>query len=273
MVEEIDQGGILGGMGQELDSRALQRLQEYYREMSDGELLGVAVKPGDLTDMAREVMRGEMAHRGLKHEAVQPDARPTWVGEALDQSGWAPPAISGSILGSSPEMEFQPPMSSQVKPGEVSLRVFYDAFEAERACGFLEAAEVPFRVEDVAKPRSGIRVYDSPPVALSLIVDKSDRERAMGVLRNEMGLFPLQEVEEADPAVDDGTVATLGDFGRREDADEVVKVLDEARIWHRLTANPEGSAEDENAWILEVREIDLVKAGEVVEKAMGLPEG
>jgi hypothetical protein len=260
-------------MAQELASRALQRLQEYYREMSDGELLGVADKPDDLTEMAREVMRGEMAHRGLKVETPPPDASHGWVGDALDQSNWAPPAISGSILGSSPELEFEPPMSSQVKPGEVSLRVFYDAFEAERACGFLETAEVPFRVEDVAKPRSGFRVYDSPPVALSLIVDKGDRERAMAVLRKEMGLFPLQEVEEADPVVDDGTVATLGDFGRREDADEVAKVLDEARIWYRVTANPEGSAADENAWTLEVREIDLVKAGEVVEKAMGLPEG
>ena len=67
-----------------------------------------------------------------------------------------------------------------------------------------------------------------------------------------------------------GQLATLGDFGRREDADEVAKVLEEAGIWHRVTANPEGSAEDENAWTLEVREVDLMKAGEVVEKAMGL---
>ena len=88
-----------------------------------------------------------------------------------------------------------------------------------------------------------------------------------------MGLFPLQEVEEADAVVDDGTVATLGDFGRREDADDVARVLDEAGIWHRVTANPEGSAEEENAWTLEVREVDLVKAGEVVEKGMGLAEG
>jgi hypothetical protein len=53
----------------------------------------------------------------------------------------------------------------------------------------------------------------------------------------------------------------------------VAKALDEARIWHRVTANPEGTAADENAYTLEVREIDLVKAGDVVERAMNLPEG
>jgi hypothetical protein len=260
-------------MGQELDSQALQRLQEYYGEMSDGELLGIAAKPEDLTDMAREVMRGEMARRNLKLEDALPEAGHRWASEGLGEGSWTTPGLSGTIMGSSPELDMAPPQRSVVSAGESLLSTFHDAMEAGRACDFLEEAEVPFRVEDVAKPRGSLGVYEAPPVALSLIVDKKDRERAMGVLRKEMGLFPRQEVDEADTVVDDGTVATLGDFGRREDADEVAKVLEEAGIWHRVSANPEGSAAEENAWTLEVREIDLVKAGEVVEKAMGLPEG
>jgi hypothetical protein len=260
-------------MGRELDSQALQRLQEYYGEMSDGELLGIAERPDDLTDMAREVMQGEMAARSLKVEAPQPETGHRWASDGSTEGAWASQTISGTILGSSPELDMAPPQRSVVGAGESLLSTFHDAIEAGRACDFLKEAEVPFRLEDVAKPRNGLRAYESPPVALNLIVDKKDRERSMGVLRKEMGLFPLQEVEEADPVVDDGTVATLGYFGRREDADEVVKVLEEAGIWHRVTANPEGSAADENAWTLEVREIDLVKAGELVEKAMGLPEG
>jgi hypothetical protein len=260
-------------MGRELDSQALQRLQEYYGEMSDGELLGIAERPDDLTEVAREVMRGEMAARKLKVEAPEPEAGPRWASDALGQSAWMSPGISDSILGSSPELDMAPPKRSSIAAGESLLSTFHDAIEAGRACDFLKEAEVPFRLEDVAKPRSGFRGYDNPPVALNLIVDKMDRERAMAVLRKEMGLFPLQEVEEADPVVDDGTVTTLGYFGRREDADDVAKVLDDARIWHRVSANAEGSAAEENAWTLEVLEIDLVKAGEVVEKAMGLPEG
>ena len=60
-------------MAQELDSQMLQRLQENYREMSDGELLGLAAQPEDLTETAREVLRGEMAARGLKAEDAEGD--------------------------------------------------------------------------------------------------------------------------------------------------------------------------------------------------------
>ena len=202
---------MLGGMGRELDSQALQRLQEYYGEMSDGELLGIAERPDDLTDMAREVMRGEMASRNLKVEAPEPEGH-RWASAGSTEGAWASQTISGTILGSSPELDMAPPQRSVVGPGESLLSTFHDAIEAGRACDLLKEAEVPFRLEDVAKPRGSLGVYEAPPVALSLIVDKKDRERAMGVLRKEMGLFPLQEVEEADAVVDDGTAGDAGGF-------------------------------------------------------------
>lgn len=260
-------------MARELDSEMLQRLQSHYGQMSDGELLEVAARPEDLTDMAVEVMRGEMARRNLKAESPQVgDSRSRWqiqdgTRDVRPQSA-VPSGIAG-VLGSEPTLDMAQLENSGVGAGETLLGRFHDAIEVGRACDFLEQNEMEFRIEDVAQPRSGTGIYDSPPVALNLIVRKADRERAMAILRREMGLFPLQEVEEADEAVDDGTLATLGDFGRREDADGVGQILDDARIWHRITANPEGSAEEENAWTLEVREVDLVKAGDVVEKAMG----
>ena len=87
-----------------------------------------------------------------------------------------------------------------------------------------------------------------------------------------MGLFPLPTVEGTDELMDDGFVGTVGTFARREDAGEVIRVLDDAHIWHRMVANPEGTVEDEDCYTLEVREIDLVRAGELVERAMNLPE-
>jgi hypothetical protein len=86
-------------------------------------------------------------------------------------------------------------------------------------------------------------------------------------------MFPGQEVEEADEAVDDGTTAVLGAFGHRNDAEDVARVLSEAGVWHRITANAEGRVEDEDCYSLEVKEVDLVRAGEVVERGLGLPEG
>lgn len=261
-------------MAYELDSEMLQRLQSHYGAMADGELLELAAKPEDLTDAAREVMRGEMARRNLKVEV--PESLPTgsrWRTQEEARELWPESSsLPSAILGSGPTLDSAQPEGGEVRPGESLLGRFHDAIEVGRACEFLEANEVRFRIEDVAKPRSGSGAYDSPPVALNLIVDKVDRELAMAILRREMGLFPLQEVDEADAPVDDGTVGILGSFGHRADAENVAQVLDKERIWHRIVANPEGTVENEDAFTLEVREVDLVPAGEVVEKAMGLPE-
>ncbi len=70
-----------------------------------------------------------------------------------------------------------------------------------------------------------------------------------------------------------GRRAVLGAFGHRSDAEDVARVLEEAGIWHRIAANEEGSVEDEDAYTLEVKEVDLVRAGELVERAMNLPGG
>jgi hypothetical protein len=242
---------MLGGMAQELDSQVLQRLQEHYGEMSDGELLGIAARPDDLTEMAREVMRGEMARRGLKLEGTIP-MRDPYTGLEQDPL---------------PRPESKPNLSD----GMVVLMTFHDAITAGEACDQLEADGIEVEVRDVAeKSAGGGSFYGGPPVSLQVIVPSGDRDRAVKLLREKMGMFPLQEVEEADAAVDDGSVATLGTFGRRADAEDVASVLEDARVWHRVTANPEGSAENEDAWTVEVREIDLVKAGDLVEKAMGL---
>jgi hypothetical protein len=241
-------------MARELDSEMLRRLQEQYREMSDRELLGMAAKPADLTDFALEVLRGEMTHRGLKLDTETSSSNP----------------FTGTVGDPLPKPQF----GTKLADGSVVLIRFHDAMAAGEACDHLEAEGMDVTVRDVAaKDSGGGSFYGGPPVALEVIVPGTDRARAVTILREKMGLFPLQEVEEADAAVDDGTVTVLGYFGQRGDADEVARVLDEARIWHRIVANAEGTMEDENAFSVEVKEIDLVKAGDVVERAMDLPEG
>ncbi len=187
---------MLGGMGYELDSQVLQRLQVNYRGMSDGELLELAAKPDDLTEMAQQALRGELAARKLKVEAARPETGRRWASDALATgskfqeempAAWQNPAIPAGILGSAPTLDMAQPENSGVGVGESLLGRFHDAIEVGRACGFLEAEEVWFRIEDVAAPRGGGGVYDSPPVALNLIVKKTDRERAMAILRREDG--------------------------------------------------------------------------------------
>ena len=242
-------GDILCGMAMELDSEMLQRLQSNYGAMSDGELLVLAATPDDLTEVALEVLRGEITHRGLKPEPA----------EASDVGGYGLP---------------KPEFGTKLPDGSVVLMTFHDAMAVGNACDFLEAEGIEVNVRDVSeKDTAGGSFYGGPPVSLQVIVPGGDRERSVGILREKMGLFPLQEVEEADAVVDDGTESLLGSFGRRADAEEVAKVLEEAGVWHRIAANEDGSVENEDAFTLEVKEVDLVRAGDLVEKAMGLPEG
>lgn len=257
---------MLCGMAYELDSEASERLRKLYGAMSDSELLDLAAKPGDLTDIAQLVLRGELANRNLKVDAAEGERR--WATDSFAGSAsasGAAPAVAG-VMGAAPVVD--QPQESDDHPGESYLIVFYDAIKAAQACEALEAAEIWFRLEDIAKPAED-GMYGRA-VTLRISVRKQDHERAVAVLRREMGLFPLPEVTEADPVVDDGTVMPVGFFGRREDASAVSAALQQAGIWQRVSENPDGSEENEDAWLVEVREVDLTRAGDVVEKALGL---
>jgi hypothetical protein len=255
-------------MRNELETGAgMQRLVELYRDMSDAELLGLAARPGDLTEIALGVLRSEMGSRRL-----QVDAADGFDLEAGRLAG------AGAYLGTEfytdaqrePEMKPEPAAKGLAK-GTVVLSTFHDAIAAGEAIDLLEAEGMEIEVRDVAKEQGGGgSFYGGPPVALQVIVQQRDLRRAMAILREKMGLFPGQEVEEADEAVDDGTTAVLGAFGHRSDAEDVARVLEEAGIWNRIVANAEGRVEDEDCYSLEVKEVDLVRAGEVVEKVWGL---
>jgi Putative prokaryotic signal transducing protein len=218
-----------------------QRLYEQYQAMSDEELLGLAASLDDLTDVAQEVLGDELRRRRLQPKSV-----------AAARDATAERART---------------------PGTVVLMTSSDAIAAGEACGYLEDEGIELEVRDVAEQQTGMRSFAGlPPVALELIVPHADRNRAMTILREKMGLFPLQEVAIADEPEDDGTVSGLGDFGRRDQAEEVGQILADFGIWYRIVANPDGTEEAEDCYRLEVREIDLLRAGEVVEKKLNLPE-
>jgi len=44
----------------------LRKLETLYEQMSDGELRALDEKPEDLTDIAQQVLRAEVARRGLQ---------------------------------------------------------------------------------------------------------------------------------------------------------------------------------------------------------------
>jgi hypothetical protein len=227
-----------------------QRLGELYHAMSDGELLELGAGMDELTDAAQGVLQRELKSRKLVlHESL--------------------PEVSAGLARSFDE--------ENLEGGTVVLTTFHDAMDARGACEFLEDGDVVFRVKDVAALSTGGSTFGGGPVvALELIVHGADKWRAMAILRERMGLFPLQEVEEGDELSADEEqaveMATVGWFGRREDAGAVVRVLEGAGIWSRIVEDPDGSVEDDMRFEVEVKEADQERAPEVVEREMGLAE-
>jgi hypothetical protein len=225
-----------------------QRLFDLYHAMSDVELLQLSVELDNLTEIARDVLKRELSSRKLQIEASAPIV---------------PNVSSGSLLHE----------QADVGHGNISLTTLFDALDTSKACESLEELEIPFEVRDVSSPQSGFgRTGNGPAVAFEFIVRQVDIDRAMAILRQKMGLFPLQEVAVADEPIDDGTITDLGYFGRRAEAEEVARVLEDAHVWHRIVINPDGIVENEDCFTLEVKEIDVIRAGELVEKVLNFPE-
>jgi hypothetical protein len=107
-----------------------KRLVEFYSQQMDGELEQVAGQAYELTDLARESLRAEMAHRGLsaafvEHAPVAPDppARP----------GDPPPELPRAAPLQGGELELQE---------MATIRKFRDLPEALFAKGSLESAGI-----------------------------------------------------------------------------------------------------------------------------------
>jgi hypothetical protein len=238
-------------MARELDSEMLGRLQASYGAMSDGELLELAAKPDELTDSANEVLRGEMSRRGLQAAASEQ-------------------RVTGGVLAGWESAEADE--GEAVPAGWSPLMTFNDAIMAGEACKHLEAAGIGIEIRDRSQvSTTGGSFYGGAPVALQIVVPSSVLDIARETLRTKMKLFPMQEVE-GDDAPDDAALLIVASFGQREDADAVGRVLADAGVWRQVSVNPDGAAETEDAFTVEVREADQEKALELVEKAMGIAE-
>jgi len=107
-----------------------ERLIDFYSQQMDGELEEVAGQAYDLTDLAREALRAEMARRGLDAAFVE-------------QAPVAPPP--SARLGDPPP---EPPRVAPLPGGElemkdmVTIRQFRDLPEALFAKGSLESAGI-----------------------------------------------------------------------------------------------------------------------------------
>lgn len=241
-------------MTEEQGREQTHRLEGLYRAMGDEELVELASRPEDLTQTASQVLAAEMRRRGM---------------EAAEASRAEQPEDFGETVGLPAAGDLMPENLGATGP-EIELITFHDALTAGRACELLEEAGIPFHLTDVSGPKDGLRSFDAgPPVALRVTVAMEEVQRGQAVLRRKMGLFPLENIAVPDEPVDDGTRASVGYSKTRGEAEEIAGVLTRAGIWNEVREGPEA---EEHPFSVEVREMDLFAAGDVVEKALGVEE-
>lgn len=218
-----------------------ERLGSVYREMGDGELLGLQAASGDLTDAAREAVAAEMRRRGL--------AVPVAEGKAL--------AREGSGVGAEGEDRAS---------GWRMLHVFHQTFEAQAAFRLLEREEIPFAVEDRTLDENGA-VVPGPAVALGLMVAGEDWNRTVSLLRREAGLFPEAVVDprgEFEEMAEEGLLA-VGEFEDVGDVISATRALEEAGVWYRTVTH---DGEEWERTSVEVKEEDGDRALEALSRLL-----
>jgi hypothetical protein len=225
------------------DENELNRLTALYHDMSDTQLLDLHADAANLTDEAQDVLRAEIRSRRL----VVPTA------EEADES--KPP-------------EYVPDLVTGLNDdGLVALITFYNGLDLGLACDHLGDAGIELAV----KPFPGT---DVSAAAFQIRVAPADQARAEEILRQKMGLFPKQEVEDDDSGEQelaaDIDMVILGEFPDEDETAQTTAALGAAGIIYRMTPPYDDGENDAPGYTVEVHAGDLDRGLAVVADALGL---
>jgi hypothetical protein len=239
-----------------------ERLEKLYGEMGDEHLLDMADDMDSLRDEARMALTAELRKRGIMPEPpvagpIVPEVEPEL------ESGFGA-GVPGIFPGGAAMMEqaLEPAEEESAKDGMSRLISFYDGIELGKACDLLEEADLEPMIEPIAGDAQG-----GVPPRFEIWVETGELEKAKTLLRAEMGLFPLAEVDAndgSDPAEDAGELVVAG-FETAAEADEAQAILVAAGIAARVETD-----EDDGALTVVVAGVDQERALEVLVEKMKL---
>jgi hypothetical protein len=149
------------------------------------------------------------------------------------------------------------------------LTTFTDAIDAGMACDCLDAAEIPFKIEDHSlRPEGYSNFRIGPLIRMTILVQKEVLERAKVCLREKMHLFPLAEIAEdyeGDSSDNDEVSSEAIICDQLSDAEAAKSALDDAGIWsavRRLVDDEDGIV----SYSVEVKGKDIERAVRVVDQ-------
>jgi hypothetical protein len=217
----------------------MEKLGALYDEKSDGELLDLFGQRDGLTEVAQQALLGVMRQR------------------KLDTHG----PSGAQELGSADEVE-----EDTLGDGEVLAYLFHDAFQAREAIRTLTEAGIAHRMLDwhVVQPE---RPPDPMGLDVGLVVAPADLPSTLGVLKEQLGLFPEAE---GDDAPEDGDSMVVLSMYERGDALVAARALGEAKMSYLWRDGSEHGSDlpDEETVAIEVNSADVERATQVVEDAL-----
>jgi len=149
---------------------------------------------------------------------------------------------------------------------EVLAYLFHDAFQAREAIRTMTEAGIAHRMLDwhVVQPE---RPASQNGLDLGLVVAQADLQRTLGVLKEQLGLFPGAEGEDAQE--DGDSMAVLSMYERGE-ALVAARALGEAKMSYLWRDGSEHGSDlpDEETVAIEVNAADVERATQVVEDAL-----
>jgi hypothetical protein len=219
----------------------LEKLGALYAEKSDGELLDLYEQRDGLTEMAQQALVGVMRERRLDTHA------PFGVQE---------PELAASYEEG----------DDTVGSGEVLAYLFHDAFQAREAIRTLTEAGIEHRMLDwhVVQPE---RPVSQTGLDLGLVVTRADLQSTNEVLKEELGLFPEPE---GDDAPEDGESMMVLSMYERGEALVAARALGEAGVTYMWRDGRDAGSElpDEETVAIWVNAADVERATQVVEDAL-----
>ena len=218
----------------------MEKLGALYDEKSDGELLALYERRDGLTEMAQQALAGVMRER------------------RLSTAGGGGAALVDEAGGDEVE--------DRLEAGDVLAYLFHDAFQAREAIRTLTEAGIGHRMLDwhVVQPE---RPADPSGLDLGLVVAQADLQSTLGVLKEQLGLFPDAEGE--DGPEDGDSMAVLSMY-ERGDALVAARALGEAKMSFLWRDGSEHGSDlpDEETVAIEVNSADVERATQVVEDAL-----
>jgi hypothetical protein len=217
----------------------MEKLSALYEEKSDGELLDLYEQQDGLTDMAQQALAGVMRQRKLDTHAP--------FGVQEPESG--------------DEVE-----EDTLEDGEVLAYLFHDAFQAREAIRTLTEAGIEHRMLDWHVVHPEMKPYPNG-LDLGLVVAQMDLQSTLGVLKEQLGLFPGAEGEDAPE--DGDSMAVLSMYERGE-ALVAARALGEAKMSYLWRDGSEHGSDlpDGETVAIEVNSADVERATQVVEDAL-----